>query len=171
MEVVDPSPTPPRNSMKPPQLPFRTACCKQLFHRACLAQYRECAADHAAMARRIGAMRRRLDGHVFPMLEKWFARASKHKDVRAACVISAHLAMLLKNAEPDEIDGRAVTTLLASHVFLTHNFAWDAEKPIKPVLGSAGPPAGKAAPPKGGQGSARKPFAWSGRKHKLEVIV
>ena len=47
MEVVDPSPTPPRNSMKPPQLPFRTACCKQLFHRACLAQYRECAPDLA----------------------------------------------------------------------------------------------------------------------------
>ena len=47
MEVVDPSPTPPRNSMKPPQLPFRTACCKQLFHRACLAQYRECAPDQA----------------------------------------------------------------------------------------------------------------------------
>lgn len=47
MEVVESAPTPPRNSMKPPQLPFRTACCKQLFHRACLAQYRECAPDLA----------------------------------------------------------------------------------------------------------------------------
>ena len=47
MEDVDSAPTPPRNSMKPPQLPFRTSCCKQLFHRACLAQYRECAPDLA----------------------------------------------------------------------------------------------------------------------------
>lgn len=62
--------------------------------------------------------------------EKWFARASRHKDVRAACVISAHLAMLLQNATPGQIDARAMTTLLASHVFLTHNFAWDAEKPV-----------------------------------------
>ena len=47
MEDVDSAPSPPRNSMKRPQPPFRTACCKQLFHRACLAQYRECAPDLA----------------------------------------------------------------------------------------------------------------------------
>ena len=47
MEDVDSAPSPPRNSMKKPQLPFRTVCCKQLFHRACLAQYRECAPDLA----------------------------------------------------------------------------------------------------------------------------
>ena len=81
------------------------------------------------MKRRVVAMRRRLNMQVFPLLEKWFTRASRGKDVRAACVISAHLALLLKNAAPEDIDCTAMTTLLASHVFLNHNFAWDVEKP------------------------------------------
>ena len=47
MECVDSAPPTPSNSLKPPRSPFKTACCKQLFHRACMAKYRECAADHA----------------------------------------------------------------------------------------------------------------------------
>ena len=68
------------------------------------------ASDYTAMELRVAAMRKRLDEHVFPLLEKWFARASRDKDVRAACIISAHLAMLLQNANPDEVDSRAMTT-------------------------------------------------------------
>ena len=47
MEEVDSAPPTPSYSLKRPQAPFKTACCKQLFHRACLAKYRECASDHA----------------------------------------------------------------------------------------------------------------------------
>ena len=81
--------------------------------------------DRDTMCRRLAAIRYRLDAQVFPLLEKWFARASRSKDVHTACVISAHLAMLLKNKTSHEIGFAAMTTLLASHIFLNHNFAWD----------------------------------------------
>jgi hypothetical protein len=47
MEDVETTAPTPSCSLKPPRAPFRTGCCKQLFHRACMQQYRECAADHA----------------------------------------------------------------------------------------------------------------------------
>ena len=37
--------------------------------------------------------------------------------MRAACAISAHLALLFKNTRPDELDSRGVTTLLTSQVW------------------------------------------------------
>ena len=137
-------------------------------------------ADGEAMEVRVAAMRRRLDEHVFPLFEKWFARSSKQKDVKSACVISAHLAVLLKNVTPEQMDARAVTTLLASHVFLTHNFAWDAEKPTlrnTPLAAAAASSttansaSGTPAPPPGFTfrrgGSVKKRRAPSDQEHEL----
>jgi hypothetical protein len=44
VDSVEPSPS---FSLKPQRRAFKTACCQQIFHRACLAQYRECASDLA----------------------------------------------------------------------------------------------------------------------------
>ena len=94
----------------------------------CLQQIPE---DYEATASRIAKIRKRLDEQVFPLLDKWFERAGRDKDIRAACIISAHLAFMLKNLTAEQLDFRAMTTLLASQIFLTHNFGWDAEKAVE----------------------------------------
>ena len=43
-------------------------------------------ADAAAMAAAAAALRAKLDGRVFPLLERWFARAMRGKALRDACV-------------------------------------------------------------------------------------
>ena len=51
------------------------------------------------------ALRRRLDAQVFPLLERWFARAVKLKDLRAACVVAAHLSLLHGSADAAKLEG------------------------------------------------------------------
>ena len=89
----------------------------------------QAAHEQAAMYERVASLRLRLDGQVFELLEKWFSKASSTKDVRSACTILAHLALLFQNKMAEEIDCRAMTTVLASQVFLTHNFDWHIEQP------------------------------------------
>ena len=68
-----------------------------------------------------------LDRRCFPLLERWFGRAMKAKDLRGACTVTAHLALLSKSVDL-EVGTSHLASLLSSFVFLTHNFVWDAEQ-------------------------------------------
>ena len=84
--------------------------------------------DGAAIEEGMRALRRRLDAQVFPLLERWFARAVKLKDLRAACVVAAHLSLLHGSSDAAELEGKRLQThvsvIVSSHLFLTHNFSW-----------------------------------------------
>jgi hypothetical protein len=60
-------------------------------------------------------------------LERWFDRASRSKDVRAACAVAAHLALLFSSTPPEELSAEGAATLLSAEVFLAHNFDWSVE--------------------------------------------
>ena len=51
----------------------------------------------------------------------------KAKDLRGACTVTAHLALLSKSVDL-EVGTSHLASLLSSFVFLTHNFVWDAEQ-------------------------------------------
>ena len=68
-----------------------------------------------------------LDRRCFPLLERWFGRAMKAKDLRGACTVTAHLALLSKSVDL-EVGTSHLASLLSSFVFLTHNFVCDAEQ-------------------------------------------
>ena len=84
--------------------------------------------DGAAIEAGMRGLRRRLDAQVFPLLERWFARAIKLKDLRAACVVAAHLSLLHGSGDAAELEGKRLQThasvIVSSHLFLTHNFSW-----------------------------------------------
>jgi len=84
--------------------------------------------DGAAIEEGMRGLRRRLDAQVFPLLERWFARAVKLKDLRAACVVAAHLSLLHGSGDAAELEGKRLQThasvIVSAHLFLTHNFSW-----------------------------------------------
>lgn len=87
-----------------------------------------CEPEHEkALGEEARRLRERLDGDVFQLLENWFNKAIERKNVRTACVVCAHLALLFQNVEPAALDTRACCWLLSAQVFLTHNFEWGAE--------------------------------------------
>jgi hypothetical protein len=84
----------------------------------------------SALRDEVRMLRARLDGDVCALLSAWFEKSLSKKDVRGACVVIAHLALLFQNTPEHALDTRACSWLLAAHVFLTHNFEWDTELPV-----------------------------------------
>lgn len=84
----------------------------------------------AALRDEVRLLRAHLDGEVCALLSAWFDKSLNKKDVRGACVVIAHLALLFQNTPEHALDTRACSWLLAAQVFLTHNFEWDTELPV-----------------------------------------
>lgn len=69
----------------------------------------------------------KLQNVVFPVLERWYNRLIKKKDVPRACVVRAHLAYIFRNVKEEDLNFAIVSTLLSSQVFLTINFKFDVD--------------------------------------------
>lgn len=69
----------------------------------------------------------KLQGVVFPVLERWYNRLIKKKDVPRACIVRAHLAYIFRNVREEDLNFAIVSTLLSSQVFLTINFKFDVD--------------------------------------------
>jgi hypothetical protein len=100
-------------------------------------------ARFSALRDEVRLLRARLDGEVCALLSGWFDKCLSKKDVRGACVVIAHLALLFQNTPEHTLDSRACCWLLAAQVFLTHNFEWDMELPAD-VPSTGGPRAAHA---------------------------
>lgn len=72
-------------------------------------------------------LRTKLNTVVFPMLERWYARVVRKKELHKACVVSAHLAYLFRNLRDADLNYTNVSTLLCAQVFLTINFRFDVD--------------------------------------------
>jgi hypothetical protein len=60
--------------------------------------------------------------HVYPMIERWLEKAVTSNDMTLACRLHAHLAYIFAHTPTREFNRFVVTTLLASHVFLTTRY-------------------------------------------------
>ena len=72
-------------------------------------------------------VRSQLDEDASPILERWLEKATRAKNLAHSCVIHAHLILICQNVSEDELDVRTAGTLLASQIFLTHNFRYNAD--------------------------------------------
>jgi hypothetical protein len=76
-------------------------------------------------------LRTKMNRVVFPMLERWYTRSIKKKELHKACIISAHLAYLFRNLSVKDLNYTNVSTLLCAQVFLTINFRFDVDISVK----------------------------------------
>jgi hypothetical protein len=72
-------------------------------------------------------LRSQLDEEAFPILERWLEKATRAKNIAHSCVIHAHLILICQNISEKDLDLRTAGTLLASQIFLTHNFRYNAD--------------------------------------------
>ena len=99
------------------------------------------------MVRDMSRIRGMINDQVFPLLDRWFERAIKKSDIAAACAIAAHLAFLFKNEPHLDAHPHALSTIVSSQVFLTHNFGRDAKvQDAAPTRGRKSDPSATSAP-------------------------
>jgi len=72
-------------------------------------------------------IRNKINVVVFPMLERWYQRCLKRKEMPKACILRAHLAYIFRNITEEEPNYTNVSTILCSQVFLTINFHFDVD--------------------------------------------
>lgn len=83
-------------------------------------------------------LRTRINTVVFPMLEKWYTRVIKRKEINKACILRAHLAYLFRNMSETDLNFTNVSSLLCSQVFLTINFKFDIDISVETDLRGIG---------------------------------
>lgn len=83
-------------------------------------------------------LRTKLNTVVFPMLEKWYYRLIKQKELQKACILRAHLAYLFRNMTEADLSFTNVSTLLCSQVFLTINTKFDVDISVETDLRGIG---------------------------------
>ena len=63
-----------------------------------------------------------IESKIFRIVARWIKRAKNDGKMLLACKLHAHLALVYKNVEPDELNARIIFTQLASQIFVGNNY-------------------------------------------------
>ena len=66
-----------------------------------------------------------LEEKMFKIIARWIKRSKKDGRFGQACMLHAHLALIYRNVEPEELTPRVVFTVLASQIFLFNYYKYD----------------------------------------------
>ncbi|KYK65659.1 EF hand domain-containing protein [Toxoplasma gondii TgCatPRC2] len=102
----------------------------------------------------------RLRGEVLHLLETWAYKAVADSDIRAACRLYAHIALLYQNCVWEELNAHSVSALLVSLFFIFSHHKFALELPMSAAFTDSGGALGAGASPSptSGAGAAGAPF-------------
>lgn len=88
----------------------------------------ECKPDRLALIQAAQtSLRKRLTEQIYPLLESWCRKCTEEKRINEACVLHAHMAYIFKGITAEQLDQKAVVSLLTAQMFLHNNYNFDAD--------------------------------------------